>query len=378
MAPQPDQDFRRTNVFFVAFLVLGLAFVLSHKYNDTSVNISTALMWVMACLASGAAVGFLFGIPKIYQGNKTVLDLTGGASSPPGQQPATPAGQPPAGAGAEKTTTAPPQPQGEATNYRQEVNTNLTEISDWLTKIIVGLGLINLGQIPTYLDRMASSLAGGLSPAAAQAQKGFAFGLITCFSVFGFLSGYIYTRVFLSVLFSRSDRQAISDASQQAQQATRAAESAVVKAESALQAAALGVGKSADPRGAEDASAEASGGKLGDPWKRQFGGESERGNRKLDAEVTWALRSANLFSVRLRVYSTKPAEDPLRGTVQFFLHPTFKNDRPVVKVGADGVAELLLTAWGAFTVGALADKGETRLELDLAELEGAPQEFRSR
>jgi hypothetical protein len=105
---------------------------------------------------------------------------------------------------------------------------------------------------------------------------------------------------------------------------------------------------------------------------------SESGNRKLDAEVKWASRGTNLFSVRLRVYSTKPEEDPLPGTVQFFLHPTFKNDQPVVKVGPSGVAELLLTAWGAFTVGALTDDGKTKLELDLAELESAPEEFRNR
>ena len=64
--------------------------------------------------------------------------------------------------------------------------------------------------------------------------------------------------------------------------------------------------------------------------------------------------------------------------VQFFLHDTFRNQRPVVTVGSDGVAELKLRAWGAFTVGALADEGQTKLELNLEELETAPQEFRDR
>jgi hypothetical protein len=39
---------------------------------------------------------------------------------------------------------------------------------------------------------------------------------------------------------------------------------------------------------------------------------------------------------------------------------------------------LKLTAWGAFTVGVLADEGRTKLELDLSELEDAPEDFRSR
>lgn len=370
--PLPDQDFRWTNVFFVAFLLLGLAFVLTHKYSNPEVYISTALMWMMSCLVSGAAIGFLFGIPKIYQGNRTVVELAGSTPLPGVLPPAPPAGQPPA-----VSVPALTAPTGEVTNYRQEVNTNLTEISDWLTKIIVGLGLINLGQIPAHLDRMASSLASGLNPSAVVTEKGFAFGLITCFAVFGFLFGYIYTRVFLSVLFSRSDQAALSKVSQRAEQANTAAESARVAAENALQAAALGVGKSDEPRRTEE-SANAAAGNHDDPLKGKFGGKSESGNRKLIAEVKRASRSSELFSVRLKVFSTKPEEDPLLGTVQFFLHPTFKNDRPVVEVGTDGVAELLLTAWGAFTVGALTDGGSKTLELDLSELQSAPAEFRNR
>ena len=41
------------------------------------------------------------------------------------------------------------------------------------------------------------------------------------------------------------------------------------------------------------------------------------------------------------------------------------------------MAELALDAWGAFTVGAIADSGLTRLELDLAEIDEAPSSFKS-
>jgi hypothetical protein len=115
-----------------------------------------------------------------------------------------------------------------------------------------------------------------------------------------------------------------------------------------------------------------------DPWKGQFEGESERNDRKLEAEVTRVTGTSDLFSVCLRVSSTLPKQNPLRGVVQFFLHPTFNNDRPIVTVGPSGVAELRLKAWGAFTVGALADEGRTKLELDLSKLENAPHEFRTR
>jgi hypothetical protein len=113
-----------------------------------------------------------------------------------------------------------------------------------------------------------------------------------------------------------------------------------------------------------------------DPWKGVFGNQRVSGTRELDAEVT-LIGTPGLFRVRLQVRSTNPKRDPLRGFVQFFLHPTFGNDRPVVTVGPSGVAELTVTAWGAFTVGALADDGRTKLELDLAELAAAPFEFKA-
>jgi len=116
----------------------------------------------------------------------------------------------------------------------------------------------------------------------------------------------------------------------------------------------------------------------GDPWKNRFGGKSQFNNRQLQAQVSRIAGSSDLFSIQLRIFSTLPDQDPLRGVVQFFLHPTFKNDKPIIYVGPDGVGELKLTAWGAFTVGALADEGSAKLELDLSELSSAPREFRER
>jgi hypothetical protein len=115
-----------------------------------------------------------------------------------------------------------------------------------------------------------------------------------------------------------------------------------------------------------------------DPWKGPFGGKEIANHRRLEAQVSRIAGASDLFSIRLCVSSTHPTLDPLRGVVQFFLHPTFKNDRPIVTVNSNGIAELKLTAWGAFTVGVLADEGRTKLELDLSELEDAPEDFRSR
>src|SRR4051794_19965195 len=50
------------------------------------------LLWAVACLVSGAAVGFLFGIPRILQDDR-LADRPDGAGGPGGA--GTPAGRPP-------------------------------------------------------------------------------------------------------------------------------------------------------------------------------------------------------------------------------------------------------------------------------------------
>ncbi|MBT0666024.1 hypothetical protein KI809_17060 [Geobacter pelophilus] len=113
-----------------------------------------------------------------------------------------------------------------------------------------------------------------------------------------------------------------------------------------------------------------------DPWKGVFGEKPEMNNRRLSAVVTPMADDSDWYKIHLVVESTSPKNAPLKGTVQFFLHDSFNNDRPQVPVRQDGIAELYLKAWGAFTVGVLADEGATRLELDLAELPDAPYKFR--
>ncbi len=154
----------------------------------------------------------------------------------------------------------------------------------------------------------------------------------------------------------------------------RIAVAARVTAEDA-QANALGTGKPKTTREAATRSF-APGPDPDDPWAGQFGKEAEANHRRLDATVTKSDDSGTPYLVELRVRSTDPRSYPLRGNVQFFLHPTFSNDRPVVTVGPSGAARLTLRAWGAFTVGAVADDGKTRLELDLQNLPDAPQGFR--
>jgi len=155
-------------VFFGAIMLLGTVFVIWYGVSVSAVP--TAMLWMLACFVVGSAVGFLFGIPKIFQ------------------------------------TSKPGNGDAASSDYRSQVNTNLTEISDWLTKIIVGLGLVNLTKIPPYITSTARALASGLECQSNCPPLTFAYGLISCFTVLGFLFGYLFTRLVLSRAFFIADQ----------------------------------------------------------------------------------------------------------------------------------------------------------------------------
>jgi cellulose biosynthesis protein BcsQ len=110
-----------------------------------------------------------------------------------------------------------------------------------------------------------------------------------------------------------------------------------------------------------------------DPQKGMWGGKQSQNGRKLSAEVNPV--SNDWFEIALEVSGTTKA--PLKGEVEFHLHPTFSPPIRRVQV-EDGKAKLKLFGWGAFTVGALIDEGSTKLELNLAKVPDAPQIFRDR
>jgi hypothetical protein len=143
-------------------------------------NWSGGLLWGLAALSVGALVGFLFGIPRILQSDQPAapVSVSAGASVRSG--------------GA----------------YRVQVNTNLEQISDWLTKIIVGLGLINLSKIGSSFVHISEYVGSSFGADAANAH--FACALLIYFSAMGLLLGYLLTRLYLTGAFVAADRAAAS------------------------------------------------------------------------------------------------------------------------------------------------------------------------
>ncbi|MEO6320429.1 MAG: hypothetical protein ABIR56_07155 [Polaromonas sp.] len=177
------KDIRRVNTALLPLLALGLVAALWVGWRACAVG--PVLLWCVACLAAGATVGFLFGIPR--------------SGSQMSRQNAN---QEPANAGA-NAAAASAQRESEA----GRPNTNLEEVSDWLTKILVGLSLVHLKSIEGRVWAISRNAAASLNSTPTDADISVATALVVGFSVIGFLCGYLYTRLFLQGAFSRSDNQ---------------------------------------------------------------------------------------------------------------------------------------------------------------------------
>jgi len=141
-------------------------------------QIFMALLWASAWFAVAFVFGFLFGIPKALQSTPKIIP-------PASSDPHTDADA------ADKSAN------------QLKVNTNLEEISDWLTKILVGATLTQLIKIPGAIWKAADFMAGaggGVGPIP------FAAAILIYFSSVGFFAGYVLTRMFFSLAFSRFDR----------------------------------------------------------------------------------------------------------------------------------------------------------------------------
>jgi hypothetical protein len=109
-----------------------------------------------------------------------------------------------------------------------------------------------------------------------------------------------------------------------------------------------------------------------DPWKGRFGGLAERDGFKLTADFK---NESNSSAQVLLTVTT--ADEKLRelDCIEFYLHDTFDPD-VVPAMFHDGKAELSLITTGGFTVGVWIPCADVQLELDLAELPGAPRIIR--
>ena len=149
-----------TAILVIGSIVSGMIAVLLYRPQRPA----AAFMWVYACLAVGSLLGFVFGIPRAISATLTV---------------------------AQQARTG------------LSANTNIEQISDWLTKLLVGVGLVELKSQPQGLSVASHFIAAGIGDDPHLVQ--FAAAILIFFFVEGFLGGYLATRIFFQRVFEHSD-----------------------------------------------------------------------------------------------------------------------------------------------------------------------------
>jgi len=144
-----------------------------------------------AAMMTGGLLGFLLGTPR------TVFPSAGKAAaiSPSGAGATLPAGGVQTGSG-----------QTSGSDY--EPNTNLEQISDWLVKILVGVGLTQIADLPNRLHALAAYLGPALGGVASS--QSFAAMLLVFFAITGFAAGFLWARLVLPVSFGAADLSAVN------------------------------------------------------------------------------------------------------------------------------------------------------------------------
>lgn len=171
-----SKSLSRGDITILALCVLifiGLFMLIMDCWWTSNINsLFAAGLFALTCLIVGCLAGFLFAIPTVLQG-----DHSGAVAGAPIK-----------------------------TSYSQRVNTSLEEISDWLTKIIVGLSIYNLAHIPSWVIDLANRFATVFNHC--PPQQGVLSAAIIFFTVSGFLLGYLVTRLYLQVAMGTADKLA--------------------------------------------------------------------------------------------------------------------------------------------------------------------------
>ncbi len=340
---------------FMIFLISVFGYI---RFKDGINAFGSGVLIAGVTILSGGFLGFMFGIPSILQNPEA----------------------------------------------RLKYNDNLVQISDWLTKIIVGVGLTQLYKIPNFVNRIGTQFQDNFESQVIEPlyARNIAISIMGYYFILGFIMIYFWTKTDYSTVMKymddafnkklREETKAKENALQQVEekdeqlkvvneqkdQTTEQLETVKKDSESKAQEV-QAVFQTFSPN-AEDIKnqlleAKASPDLENDPQKGKWGGKVESNGRKIDANV----RESSIkdwFSLSLDVVSTDSMK-PIEGDVVFHLHPTLPANEQTIKA-VNGVASLQLLVYGAFTVGVECDNRQTQLEIDLSELPDIPQLFKER
>ena len=305
----------------------------------------------LGALTIGALLGFLFGIPGVADGTQRPTSAKDGGPS----------------------------------DYRP--SNHLETVSDWLTKIIVGLGLAQFKDLLGGLN-YAGKLVGASFPAIQTAGLVSQW-IIVAFWVEGFLIGFLWTRVRypkLMVTADRSLREEVLELKAEAKEAKEEREGIKKTARTILQQPDTDTWRETNPQEVRESLDPSGRGndlikEIEEFYRKEPIYQSDPGldferlrknekARKIAGRIL--SRQGQGLTLEVRVES----DQELTGEVVYLLHPTLPHRMRSATVKNNSAA-VQFYAEGYFHVVAIADKGQTVLLYDLRQVPDAPEWFKS-
>jgi hypothetical protein len=178
-----------TNLGLGNAVLIGVLVVWVHGGRET-----TGIAWAGASLALGGLLGFLFGIPGRQQGTVQINQPGVAAIDTEINKATGTGGGPVMAAEGDISSSVPSSAQDSHSDP-----SNLEQVSDWVTKLLLGGGLTQLQQIPRMIWELSYSVAVGIDPNASGqnlwSEQAFASGVLIYFFVTGFFGGYLITKL---------------------------------------------------------------------------------------------------------------------------------------------------------------------------------------
>lgn len=178
---EPDEDDHKAT-FYQGMLgwlaALGLVFLLAMSIgSDVSWHLAfgTVAIAAFGAFFAGGLLGFLFGVPRAP----------------------------------DRSTTPGPTECEDSSQYQP--NTNLEQVSDWLTKILLGAGLTQIRAIGSFFVDVGGALGDAVDLPQASMTAAIVF-----YVVIGFHFFYVWTRLYLPELFVEAEMRARRQAMKQA------------------------------------------------------------------------------------------------------------------------------------------------------------------
>lgn len=176
----PNYVYLWTSINVISGVAVGIAAV-GIACGSQDFSFGLMMIWSIAYIVIGAILGFIFSVPKIISGNQPSQNVD-------------------------------PAIINIVAKRTIEQNNNLTQVSDWLTKVLIGAGLVELKEIPAFVLHVAEVMGQGIRkmPAKLPAHDAatiLSVAVILFFTCWGFISGYIVMKLVLTNKFADSENK---------------------------------------------------------------------------------------------------------------------------------------------------------------------------